>query len=390
METRRLEKYGLSDRLRPPDQITRGIGQFASISLLDPDGHILSEDEWKRRKFEWLPSPDDKRYLFFDHEPADGGSQVRRDHIAAAAKCSRTSSTLVMPHLDGEQPGVEVECQEFKINTTVHDAFRDERHLQAALPIHTARDDARVDSEKPRAAWSTVDCHARLRRWRSSLRRRLGYRRGDPEHSALLLPPRERDVEPARADAKAVIAALNGHTVGGGGLEVALAADLPSRRRTRARLVLPRWRSACCQAPEERSGWRRLLGKGRHGLLISGSRLMDEALAMGLIPPEVGDKPRSPSTSTRSSSTRRPPLPTRRALRWGESNARWSPVRTRELAKVQGERERHSCSERDARVVAATGCREAECLDPSDDLMKMKEVSITLLGLIQVAGKHAD
>ncbi len=58
-----LERYGLSDRLRLPDRkFNRGIGQFASIQT-DPDGRVLSQDEWERRKFEWLPSPKDKQYL---------------------------------------------------------------------------------------------------------------------------------------------------------------------------------------------------------------------------------------------------------------------------------------------------------------------------------------
>jgi len=58
-----LERYGLSDRLRLPDRkFNRGIGQFASIQA-DPNGRILSQDEWERRKYEWLPSPKDKQYL---------------------------------------------------------------------------------------------------------------------------------------------------------------------------------------------------------------------------------------------------------------------------------------------------------------------------------------
>lgn len=58
-----LERYGISDRLRLPDRkFNRGIGQFAG-SHFDPSGRRLSDDEWARRKYEWLPSRADKAFL---------------------------------------------------------------------------------------------------------------------------------------------------------------------------------------------------------------------------------------------------------------------------------------------------------------------------------------
>jgi benzoyl-CoA 2,3-dioxygenase component B len=58
-----LEEHGLSDRLRLPDRkFNRGIGQFAGVHFT-PDGRQLSDEEWARRKHEWLPSPADKQYL---------------------------------------------------------------------------------------------------------------------------------------------------------------------------------------------------------------------------------------------------------------------------------------------------------------------------------------
>jgi benzoyl-CoA 2,3-dioxygenase component B len=58
-----IEKYGISDRLKLPDRkFNRGIGQFAQVHFT-PEGQMISEDEWKRRKYEWLPSPADKQYL---------------------------------------------------------------------------------------------------------------------------------------------------------------------------------------------------------------------------------------------------------------------------------------------------------------------------------------
>jgi len=58
-----IERYGISDRLRLPDRkFNRGIGQFAG-SRFDPDGRRLSEEEWTRRRHEWLPTPADKEFL---------------------------------------------------------------------------------------------------------------------------------------------------------------------------------------------------------------------------------------------------------------------------------------------------------------------------------------
>jgi len=53
----------MSDRLRLPDRkFNRGIGQFTGHHFT-PDGRLLSDDEWARRKAEWLPAPADKAFL---------------------------------------------------------------------------------------------------------------------------------------------------------------------------------------------------------------------------------------------------------------------------------------------------------------------------------------
>jgi benzoyl-CoA 2,3-dioxygenase component B len=58
-----LDRHGLSDRLRLPDRkFNRGIGQFSQLHF-DPGGRLLSDEEWKRRKHEWLPVPADREYL---------------------------------------------------------------------------------------------------------------------------------------------------------------------------------------------------------------------------------------------------------------------------------------------------------------------------------------
>jgi benzoyl-CoA 2,3-dioxygenase component B len=58
-----FERHGMSDRLRLPDRkFNRGIGMFSSLHF-DPHGTPLSDEDWERRKDEWLPSPADREYL---------------------------------------------------------------------------------------------------------------------------------------------------------------------------------------------------------------------------------------------------------------------------------------------------------------------------------------
>jgi benzoyl-CoA 2,3-dioxygenase component B len=58
-----LERHGLTDRLRLPDRkFNREIGMFSNAHF-DPGGTRLSDEEWARRKDEWLPAPRDRDYL---------------------------------------------------------------------------------------------------------------------------------------------------------------------------------------------------------------------------------------------------------------------------------------------------------------------------------------
>jgi benzoyl-CoA 2,3-epoxidase subunit B len=58
-----LDHYGVSFRFRLPDRkFNRGIGMFAGFHF-DPNGCPISEEEWARRKDEWLPSDKDEEYL---------------------------------------------------------------------------------------------------------------------------------------------------------------------------------------------------------------------------------------------------------------------------------------------------------------------------------------
>jgi len=58
-----LERHGFSERLRLPDRkFNRGIGMFSAVHF-DPEGHQLSDEDWNRRKQEWLPAPKDREFL---------------------------------------------------------------------------------------------------------------------------------------------------------------------------------------------------------------------------------------------------------------------------------------------------------------------------------------
>jgi benzoyl-CoA 2,3-dioxygenase component B len=58
-----LEAHGMSDRIALPSRkFNRKVGVYAGKHF-DPLGNGLTNEEWERRKYEWLPSPEDKAYL---------------------------------------------------------------------------------------------------------------------------------------------------------------------------------------------------------------------------------------------------------------------------------------------------------------------------------------
>lgn len=60
---KRLSEAGLSERLRlPSKRFHRHIGLYADLPF-DPDGRMLTREEWQTRRDEWLPSESDRAYV---------------------------------------------------------------------------------------------------------------------------------------------------------------------------------------------------------------------------------------------------------------------------------------------------------------------------------------
>jgi benzoyl-CoA 2,3-dioxygenase component B len=58
-----LAEAGLAHRLKLPHiAFNRKVGVFTGIEA-SPDGEILTQDEWERRKNDWLPTGTDKTYV---------------------------------------------------------------------------------------------------------------------------------------------------------------------------------------------------------------------------------------------------------------------------------------------------------------------------------------
>jgi benzoyl-CoA 2,3-dioxygenase component B len=60
---KKIASHGIGFRFELPDRkFHRDIGVFKGL-YFDPSGHRISDEEWVRRRDEWLPSPADKAYL---------------------------------------------------------------------------------------------------------------------------------------------------------------------------------------------------------------------------------------------------------------------------------------------------------------------------------------
>jgi benzoyl-CoA 2,3-dioxygenase component B len=60
---KRLADAGLDERLRLPHRrFYRQIGSWANLPF-DPEGRLLSREEWDKRRHEWLPTAEDRAYV---------------------------------------------------------------------------------------------------------------------------------------------------------------------------------------------------------------------------------------------------------------------------------------------------------------------------------------
>jgi len=58
-----FQKYGIPFELKLPHvAFNRHIGEFSSVKA-DPEGRVLSDDTWNKRKDEFLPSSSDKDFI---------------------------------------------------------------------------------------------------------------------------------------------------------------------------------------------------------------------------------------------------------------------------------------------------------------------------------------
>jgi benzoyl-CoA 2,3-dioxygenase component B len=58
-----MEKAGIAFRLKVPHKaFHRQIGALAAANI-SPEGQVFPPAEWQARKYEWMPSPDDRAFV---------------------------------------------------------------------------------------------------------------------------------------------------------------------------------------------------------------------------------------------------------------------------------------------------------------------------------------
>jgi benzoyl-CoA 2,3-dioxygenase component B len=73
---KRLEEAGLPFRLRlPSKRFFRHIGMYAEMPC-DPEGRLLTKEEWQRRRGEWIPTDEDRAYVRHLMQPVTQPGQI--------------------------------------------------------------------------------------------------------------------------------------------------------------------------------------------------------------------------------------------------------------------------------------------------------------------------
>jgi hypothetical protein len=241
-----LEPAGMSDRIALPSRkFNRKVGVYAGKHF-DPMGNTLTTEEWERKKYEWLPSLEDKKYLHSIqvtpvYKPASSPTTSRRR--SAASIDSRSISNMSARKLrTAVADGVlTITLDDPPANTYSYEMMQE---LDAA--ILAARMDAAVHVIVLTGAGEKFFCAGA----------NIGtLKDADPTFKYYFCLHANETLNRLEQTPKLVIAALNGHTVGGG-LEVAMAADIRIARQGAGKIGMPEVASACCPAPAARSASR--------------------------------------------------------------------------------------------------------------------------------------
>ena len=353
-----LEAHGMSERIALPSRkFNRKVGVYAGKHF-DPWGNALTAEEWERRKDEWLPSPEDKAYLHSIQ--VDAGLQagpVRQLHRAAAARhqsaadrlrvrpdgavsdgwpgdaVADRSSSRRLPTPDADLPPTPDDDlhphplrrrrrrRRPELNDPPANTYSYEMMREIDEAVLAARMDAAVHVIVLTGAGEKFFCAGA----------NIGMLKdADPDVQVLLLPARQRDAEPARADAEAGDRRAQRPHASAAGSKWRWPPTSASRGRAPARSACPKSALGVLPGTGGTQRLARLVGKAKAiELMATGALLIVRGgrATLGLVNHVWGEAElngrtlrATPCSTTRSSSRRR----TGRAGPSGTSSARCS------------------------------------------------------------------